>query len=152
MKKNACTLLLTFIRCNVIISTYPLAAISLLIHYCNLFWWLFFTKILLQPPPVAILLVNNASFHPTPPPAAILLLLLILQHILAAIVLLHHHCNLLWRFFYCYITFATYSVGSTTYNASFQPMPTLTIPATYVSLLQPLLANIMLPYHHCNLL
>ena len=75
-----------------------------------------------------------------------------LQLPLANIVLLHHHCNLLWRFCYFYILFATYSGGHPTYIALFQPMPTLTIPATSISLLQPLLANIMLPYHHCNLL
>jgi hypothetical protein len=77
---------------------------------------------------------------------------LLIYHYLANITLLHHHCNLLWRFCYFNIVFATYSGGHPTSIASFQPMPTLTIPATSISLLQPLLANILLPYHHCNLI
>ena len=123
----------------------------LLYHYCNTLWRPFYFYIVFATYSGGHL-TSTASFQPTPTLTIPATYISLLQPLLANITLLHHHCNLLWRFCYFNIVFATYSGGHPTSIASFQPMPTLTIPATSISLLQPLLANILLPYHHCNLI
>ena len=107
------TLPLTFICCNTIMSTYPLAAIPLILRHCNLLWRLFYFFITHTTSsgghPTCICIFSSYTSSGGYSTSIVDIATSIgghctstssLQPPLALLLLLHHLCNLLWRFYY----------------------------------------------------